>query len=112
VAEDTTHEEIVEVIVTGPPRELPLLVRLLVNEGLIACGQITQDIRSLFRWEGAVEDDVEARVAMHTRASLIDDVIARVNVEHSYETPCIIATPIIAADPGYQEWVIRETREP
>jgi len=86
--------------------------RTLVGERLAACGHVIPAIRSVYRWEGAVHDDPEARVALHTRASLVPEEVARTTAEHPYEVPCVIALPLVGGNPGYLAWVAAETRTP
>ena len=43
---------------------------------LAACGQTVAAVRSIYRWDGAVQDDAEARVALHTRTALVPDIVA------------------------------------
>jgi uncharacterized protein involved in tolerance to divalent cations len=70
-----------------------------VEERLAACGPNIASIRSIYRWEGAVQDDPEARVALHTRTALVPELVERVKALHSYDVPCVIALPV-AAGPG------------
>src|SRR3954447_18340619 len=68
-------EECCEIVVTDADAErLTALTRTLVEERLVACGQHVAPIRSVFRWDGAVQEETEARVALHTRRSLVDAV--------------------------------------
>ena len=83
--------------------------RTLVEERLAACGHVLGAIRSIYRWDGAVQDDPEARVALHTRTDLVNAIVARTNAEHPYDVPCVIALPIVAANPAYADWVRAET---
>lgn len=102
-----------EVVVTAADADwLAGLTRTLVEERLAACGQLTAPIRSLYRWEGRVEDGTEARVALHTRAALVPAVVARVRELHPYDVPCVLALPVLGGEPDYLEWVHRETRTP
>lgn len=102
--------EICEVIVTADDAEwLASLTRGLVEERLCACGQSITPIRSIYRWQGAIEDATEARVALHTRVELVPQIIERIKERHSYDVPCIIALPIIDGTPDYIEWVRAET---
>jgi periplasmic divalent cation tolerance protein len=102
--------DIVEVIVTADNAEgLLSLSRKLVEERLVACGQHITPIRSIYRWEGAVQDDAEIRVAYHTRASLAPALIDRIKQEHPYDVPCILVVPIVDANPDYADWVRKET---
>jgi periplasmic divalent cation tolerance protein len=97
------------VITAGDPQWLADFTRRLVEDRLAACGQQIATIRSIYRWDGAVQDDPEARVALHTRLSLVDRIIERANDEHAYEVPCVIAFPVVAGNPAYLEWVREQT---
>ena len=66
-------------------------------------------IRSIYRWEGTVHDEPEARVALHTRASLVPRIVERADTEHPYDVPCVIALPVVDGNPAYVAWVLKET---
>jgi periplasmic divalent cation tolerance protein len=106
-------EDVCEIVVTGSDAEwLSGYTRTLVEERLVACGHQLAAIRSIYRWEGAVHDASEARVALHTRRSLVPEVVARTAELHPYDVPCVIALPLVGGNPDYLDWVVRETREP
>ena len=61
-----------EVIVTAEDAGwLAEWTRSLVEDRLVACGHNIASIRAVYRWEGEIHDDPQARVALHTRASLV-----------------------------------------
>ncbi len=102
----------VEVVVTGPEPEWAAdLARVLVEERLIACAHIYPEMRSVYHWQGQIEDVPEARLAMHTRADLVEALTARVVDLHEYDVPCIMAMPIVGGLPAYLDWVAEQTRE-
>ena len=104
-------EQICEVIITAKePEWLIDFTRQLVSDRLAACGQNIREIRSVYRWEGAIEDEGEARVAIHTRASLVPEIVQRADDQHPYDVPCVIALPVMAGNPAYIQWVVDETR--
>ncbi|SDZ00207.1 divalent cation tolerance protein [Geodermatophilus africanus] len=106
-------EDVCEIVVTGSDSEwLSGYTRTLVEERLVACGHQLAAIRSVYRWEGVVHDEPEARVALHTRRSLVPEVVARTSELHPYDVPCVIAVPLVGGHPDYLRWVVRETREP
>ncbi len=106
-------EECCEIVVTDADAErLVALTRTLVEERLVACGQHVAPIRSVYRWEGAVHDEAEARVALHTRRSLVDAVVARAVELHAYDVPCVLAVPLVGGNPAYLRWIVQETRAP
>ncbi|MBO3743529.1 divalent-cation tolerance protein CutA [Actinoplanes flavus] len=104
---------ICEVIITAAdPEWLAAFTRRLIEDRLAACGQQITAIRSLYRWDGAIQDDPEARVALHTRLDLVDRIIERADAEHPYDVPCVLALPILTANPAYIAWVQAETQTP
>lgn len=84
------------------------LARRLVEEKLAACVHV-MPIYSAYRWKGRLESAHEFLLNAKTRAALIEQVIAFIKQNHTYETPEIIATPIIAGHPDYLQWLRRET---
>jgi len=108
-----TTEAICEVVITAPdPEWLAGFTRRLVDERWCASGHVVAQVRSLYRWQGRVYDRTEGRVALHTRVSLLTEIIRLTTAEHPYEVPCVVATPVFGGSPGYVDWVIAETRAP
>lgn len=104
-------EEFCEVVITADDAGwLAGFTRTLVEERLAACGHTATAIRSIYRWQGAVHDDAEARVALHTRRALVPAIVARAGELHPYDVPCVIALPIVDGNPAYLEWLAAETR--
>ena len=104
------NDEVCEVVITGPSQEwVATSTRQLVDDCLAACGHTINVIRSIYRWEGSVHSETEARVALHTRRSLISAIVVRANRDHPYDVPCVIALPIVDGNPVYVDWVLRET---
>lgn len=103
--------ECVEVIVTAEDAEwLVDFTRALVADRLVACGHNIAPIRALYRWDGEIHDDRQARVAMHTRAELVPEIVARADRDHADDVPCVLALPIVGGHPAYIAWVVKETR--
>ncbi|WP_030159200.1 divalent-cation tolerance protein CutA [Glycomyces sp. NRRL B-16210] len=99
-----------EVTITAPDAGwLVEFTRKLVEERLAACGHNLTEIRSIYRWDGQVHDEPEARVMLHTRESLVPEIIELARQKHPYEVPCVISTPITQANSEYQAWIIAET---
>lgn len=102
---------LVSVSITGPDADwLAEHARSLVEANLAACGNIIPAIRSIYRWEGNVEDDTEAYIVLHTRREHVPAIIKRTNAAHPYDTVQILATEIVEADPNYRQWVVNSTR--
>jgi periplasmic divalent cation tolerance protein len=106
-------EEYCEVVVTAADADwLAGFTRTLVEERLAACGHVLAGVRSVYRWNGAVQDEAEARVGLHTRRSLVPAIVARTEELHPYDVPCVIAVPLVGGSPAYLRWIAEETRLP
>ncbi|MFF0488507.1 divalent-cation tolerance protein CutA [Nocardia sp. NPDC004068] len=101
---------LVDVTISGPSIDvLARLTRKIVDERLAACGNIIPSIRSIYRWDGEVQDDAEALVILHTRLDLVPAIIALADAEHPDDTPQVIAVPVADMHPGYRQWVVDST---
>jgi periplasmic divalent cation tolerance protein len=79
--------------------------RILVEERLAACINILGPIRSIYRWQGAVETAEETAAILKTTHDGAGPLIARIAGLHSYEVPCIVTWPIDKVLRGYADWV-------
>jgi periplasmic divalent cation tolerance protein len=107
----TTQDEPCEIVITAPdPTWLANFSRQLVVDRLCAAVHNISPIRSTYWWQGQLHDEVEARVSLHTRTTLVSPIVERTNREHPYEVPCVAVLPIAGGNPAYIEWIIRETQ--
>lgn len=103
--------ECVEIIITAESAEwLAGFTRQLVEDRLVACGHNIAPIRAIYRWEGKVYDETQARVGLHTRASLVAEIVTLTQRDHSDDVPCVIALPITSGNRDYLSWIVSETR--
>jgi periplasmic divalent cation tolerance protein len=103
-------DDVCEVIITAPDAAwLARFVRTLVEGRTAACGHTIETVRSTYRWAGAVEEATEARVALHTRRSLVPEIRRLVDAEHPYDVPCLLVVPVVDGSPAYLSWVLDET---
>mgnify|MGYP001485616838 CR=1 FL=1 len=86
--------------------------RLLVESRLAACANVMESMHSLYWWQGEVVEDQEAVLIVKARAAHLDLLIKAVKSAHSYETPCIVALPILEGNPDYLAWLAAETEHP
>ena len=105
--------EIVTVYATfADADEAARVARVLVEERLAACANLLSPCRSIYRWQGAVEDAQEVPALFKTRAGLAPALIARIAELHSYDLPAAVAWPIGEAFLPYAAWISAETKEP
>lgn len=81
------------------------VTRVLVEEKLVACGNILPGVRSIYAWEGKVEDSAEALVVFKTTGPVYAKLEKRLLKLHPYDTPEIVALEAGAAAKGYAAWV-------
>ena len=79
--------------------------RSMVEERLAACVNLLGPIRSIYRWQGALETASEYAAIFKTADSRVDPLIARIAALHSYEVPCITSWRVEHAMSGYADWV-------
>ena len=94
---------------TAPPDSSGRLARLIVEERLAACVNISQ-VRSTFVWEGKVDEEAEDLLIIKTESLLVEELMARVREVHPYDLPEIVVLPIIGGDEGYLEWISESVR--
>ena len=79
--------------------------RLVVEERLAACINILGPVRSIYRWQGAVETSDEIAAILKTTHTGADALITRIAGLHSYEVPGIVTWPIDKVLGSYADWV-------
>lgn len=94
------------VLVTAPSAEKAAgIARALVSERLAACGNVVPGLRSLYRWEGKVQDDAEALLLLKTTRRRFAALRARVLALHPYQVPEVLALPVWAGHAAYLDWI-------
>ena len=90
---------------TETKEQAQTIAQHLVEAKLAACVQITGPTTSIYRWKGKVENAQEWLCLIKTRADLYNKVEAAIKSLHSYETPEIIAVPIVKGSKEYLNWI-------
>ena len=102
---------LVVLVTVGSQEEAERIATALVSERLAACVNIVGPIRSIYRWEGKVQNDQELLLVIKSGVALFEQLAARVQALHSYQTPEVIALPITAGLQAYLEWLQAETKQ-
>ena len=86
------------------------LARGLVDAGLAACVNVVPGVVSIYKWKGKVERDAEVLLVAKTLAPRVDALVAFVKQNHSYETPEVLALPVLSGSPDYLKWLAENAR--
>ncbi len=87
------------------------LARGIVKARLGACVQIVGPIRSLYPWEGDVQNDQEWQCWIKTSIDRLDALTEYIKKNHSYDVPEVVALPIVGGSEDYLRWITDETRQ-
>jgi len=101
--------DVVVVLSTMPPAAAEGLAETLVGERLAACVNLVGPVRSIYRWDGAIQKDDEILAVIKTTAARFDAMAARLRELHPYQVPEIVALPVGAGHAPYLDWVRAET---
>ena len=85
--------------------EATRLADLLIGAHLAACVQILPEMESVYRWQGHIERQSEVLLIAKTTTAKFAELEREVRALHSYETPEIVAVPIVAGSDPYLKWL-------
>src|SRR5690242_5386882 len=100
-------DAIVVFMTAADVEEASRLADMLVGAHLAACVQILPEIESVYRWQGKIERQAEVLLIAKTTIGKFADLEREVRALHSYETPEIVAIPIVTGSAPYLEWLVK-----
>ena len=102
-------DDLLLVLTTLPDREAAeRLVRQLVEERLVACGNLIPGLQSIYRWKGEVASEAEVLVLLKTSRGRVDRLFERAAELHPYEVPELVAVTAAEVSRAYCQWVLEE----
>jgi periplasmic divalent cation tolerance protein len=94
------------VLVTAPDRATAeAMVSRLVQERVVACGNIVPGLTSIYWWQGKVERAEEVLVLFKTTGEGAAELIRRVPEIHPYDTPEVLVLAVEAGNGPYLDWI-------
>ena len=102
---DVLSDAIIVFITASNGEEAARLADMLVGAHLAACVQILPEMESVYRWQGKIERAAEVLLLAKTTKSKFEELEREVRALHSYDTPEIIAVPVVAGSARYLEWL-------
>lgn len=108
---DVLSDAIIVFMTASNGEEAARLADMLVGAHLAACVQILPEMESVYRWQGKIERAPEILLLAKTTRSKFEELEREVRALHSYDTPEIIAVPVIAGSASYLDWLIESTKK-
>ena len=87
------------------------IAEALVESRLAACVNQVPGLRSVYRWEGAIERADEVLLVIKTTGNRLEALTARIHELHPYELPEVIAFEVAGGLSAYLDWVAEQTRD-
>ena len=96
-------------VTTKDKEEARRIGRALLDFRLAACINILGPIESAYWWEGKLEEGVECALLVKSDAANAEAIVDKVKELHSYSCPCVAIWPLTAGNPGYLDWIRKES---
>lgn len=105
-----TVKSCIFIYVTCPThKDAQELVYGLLQERLIACGNILSPITSCYIWEGQVQTSEEYGIFLKTMAQNYEKIEHFIIQNHPYACPCVISLPIEKGFMPFLNWIESNT---
>lgn len=86
--------------------------REAVESRLAACANVLPGMRSIYRWDGAIQCDAETLLVLKTSRERAGELTEFVVSRHPYELPAVSILPLAGGHAPFLEWVGQETSVP
>jgi periplasmic divalent cation tolerance protein len=94
------------VLTTADSDELAAgLARALVERRLAACVSVLPGLRSIYRWEGRLDEASERLLLIKTDRALAERVRQTIRELHAYQVPEVLVLALQSGDPDYLRWL-------
>ena len=98
-------DKIVVLSTCGSEEEATRIASVLVERRLAACVNVLPNMRSIYRWKGAVESASECMLVIKSSRDRFEALRATLEGAHSYELPEALALTVVDGSPAYLEWL-------
>lgn len=101
--------EYVQIVTTVESKEgARKITKKLLEKRLAACVQILGPITSTYWWRGKIEEAEEWLCLIKSKTDLYEEIERAIHELHTYETPEVLALPVVTGSKTYLDW-LRET---
>lgn len=94
------------VFITSPDEDTSVeIANMLVGSSLAACVNIVPKIRSIYKWDGEICDEIEQLMVVKTTEDKLSQLVSRVKQAHPFDVPETIAVKVVGGNQDYLKWV-------
>jgi periplasmic divalent cation tolerance protein len=97
---------------TCPQEAADRIARQLIEQRLAACVNVVPGVRSIYRWEGEIQDAAESLLILKTREDLVPALEKALLEIHPYDTPELLSLPVEHGAERYLDWIADVTEPP
>ena len=94
-------------VTVGTEEEAETIGKSILSEKLAACVNISGKTKSLFQWNGKLENVNENLMFIKTNANKLKMLLERIEVLHSYDCPSIVAFHLSEGKQEFFDWIDR-----
>jgi periplasmic divalent cation tolerance protein len=111
MANSSEPAQVVVALSTFPsPEKAAEVARTLVTEGLAACANLVSAVRSIYRWQGELQEESETLAILKTTRAKVEAMKARLVALHPYEVAEVIVLPVEGGHAPYLAWVADQAK--
>ncbi|HLT30472.1 MAG TPA: divalent-cation tolerance protein CutA [Myxococcaceae bacterium] len=101
---------VVVLLCTVPNEEIGRgIAHAVVKERLAGCVNLVPGLTSIYRWEGAVQEDAEVLMVLKTRPERVERLTQSLIELHPYDVPEVLTLPTTGGHEPYLAWIRGET---
>ena len=103
--------DIILIYCTVPNKKIAKdIATLIVKNKLAACVSITENVESMFSWDGDFCKEKELLLSIKTVRENFEEINSLINELHPYNVPEVIAVPVINCSEDYMKWIVHEIK--
>jgi periplasmic divalent cation tolerance protein len=101
---------VIVITTVGADFDLRTLARELVESRLAACVNIVPGVRSIYRWQGKIEDEGEQLLLIKTVDARLDELQQKLLARHPYEVPEFVVIEPDEVRGPWREWLLESVK--
>lgn len=98
------------VFCTAPKNKSEEIAKILLEEKLVACVNISTQVKSMYWWNDQIQTDTEELMIIKTKKELFSELVTKITEIHPYDVPEIISFKIEEGNGEYLEWLTKSTK--